>query len=83
MQRAVDYNLRSWSAAMESWNAAVSRAWGLPTSQREGRRDRRFSAPEWEEHPYYRMLKETYLLASSSSPAVSSASRMRYSEASR
>ncbi|BBL79737.1 class I poly(R)-hydroxyalkanoic acid synthase [Rubrobacter xylanophilus] len=65
MQRAVDYNLRSWSAAVESWNAAVSRAWGLPTpEERERRPDRRFSAPEWEHNPYYRMLKETYLLAS-------------------
>ncbi|MGH3090426.1 MAG: PHA/PHB synthase family protein, partial [Rubrobacteraceae bacterium] len=61
--RAFDYNVRAWSAAMESWNAAVSRIWGIPVESEEGS-DKRFSAPEWETNPYYHTLKETYDLAS-------------------
>jgi polyhydroxyalkanoate synthase subunit PhaC len=62
-QRAFDYNVRAWSAAMESWNKTVSRLWGIPVEEDDGS-DRRFSAPEWEMNPYYHTLKETYALAS-------------------
>ncbi|MBA2692584.1 MAG: class I poly(R)-hydroxyalkanoic acid synthase [Rubrobacter sp.] len=62
-ERAMDYNMRAWSAAMESWNKTVSRLWGIPVEEDEGS-DSRFSAPEWETNPYYHTLKETYNLAS-------------------
>lgn len=63
--RAMDYNMRAWSAAMESWNKTVSRIWGIPVEEDDGGgSDKRFSSPEWETNPYYHTLKETYNLAS-------------------
>ncbi len=51
---------------MRSWQEATDRFWGLETPQEEeeGRPDKRFSAPDWEQNPYYETLKESYLLAS-------------------
>ena len=64
-ERATDYNTKLWSAAMESWSDATSRLWGLETSEKEeGRPDKRFSGPDWDENPFYETLKESYLLAS-------------------
>src|SRR5919112_4417144 len=66
MERATDFNARLFGATMRSWQEATTRLWGLQASQEEeeGRSDKRFSAPDWEQNPYYETLKESYLLAS-------------------
>jgi polyhydroxyalkanoate synthase len=66
MQRATDFNMKLWGATMESWQDAANRFWGIEgqKEEEEGRPDRRFSAPDWTENPYYETLKESYLLAS-------------------
>src|SRR5215208_4551022 len=73
MQVARDYNRRLEEAAVKVWNDAASRFWSLPRQEEEeeeeeeeekGKPDKRFSDPEWKSNPYYKMLKETYLLTS-------------------
>jgi polyhydroxyalkanoate synthase len=66
MERATDFNARLFGATMRNWQEATNRLWGLQTSQEEdeGRPDKRFSAPDWEQNPFYETLKESYLLAS-------------------
>lgn len=63
---ATDYNRRLLETTMKVWSDAASRLSGLPRQdvERRGKPDRRFSDPEWESNPHYKMLKETYLLAS-------------------
>ncbi|HEX5974041.1 MAG TPA: hypothetical protein VFY57_02670, partial [Rubrobacteraceae bacterium] len=65
-QRAVEYNRRLFETTMEVWSDATARFWGLPREEKEeqGRPDKRFSEPEWENNPFYQTLKESYLLAS-------------------
>jgi polyhydroxyalkanoate synthase subunit PhaC len=69
-QVAADYNRRFVQASMEVWQDAAYRFWGLPRPQEEGEQseqmegDKRFSAPEWGQNPYYETLKQLYLLAS-------------------
>src|SRR3954467_3959507 len=46
---------RQWS---DFWSDALA---GKPS---EKPRDRRFSAPEWQDDPYYRAIRDSYLLAS-------------------
>lgn len=46
---------KQWS---DFWSDALS---GKPS---EKPRDRRFSAPEWQDDPYYRAIRDSYLLAS-------------------
>ncbi len=69
MQAATEYNTRMMAATMETWNTAVARMWGLPVPEQKkqvepAKGDNRFSAQEWDENPYYRTLKQMYLLAS-------------------
>ena len=47
---------REWA---DFWSAAF-----LPRADGEKLRDRRFASPEWEANPYYRTLRDAYLLAS-------------------
>ncbi len=69
-ERAIEYNRRLFETTMNIWQDAASRFWGVPREgggeEEEGKKrpDKRFSAPEWENNPYYQTLKETYLLAS-------------------
>src|SRR5215216_2029861 len=71
-QVATDYNRRLEEAMVKVWNDAASRFWGLPRQEEEeeeeetGKPDKRFSDPEWEPNPSYKMLKEIYLLPSES-----------------
>src|ERR671912_1442950 len=54
MERATDFNARLFGATMRSWQDATNRLWGLETQQDdEDRPDKRFSAPDWEQNPYY------------------------------
>ncbi|MDP8974400.1 MAG: class I poly(R)-hydroxyalkanoic acid synthase, partial [Actinomycetota bacterium] len=67
MQVAMGYNRRLFERNMKVWTDVASRFWGLPRqeeAEEEGKPDKRFSDPEWESNPYYKMLKETYLLTS-------------------
>jgi polyhydroxyalkanoate synthase len=66
LQRATDFNAKLFSATMDTWREAANRFWGLetPHDEEEGRPDKRFSAPDWEQNPFYETLKESYLLAS-------------------
>ena len=66
-RRAAEYNRRLLETTAEVWSDAAARFWGLPRQEEEGEEgkpDRRFSEPEWEMNPFYRTLKESYLLAS-------------------
>src|SRR3954453_10786441 len=65
IQAATDLNTKLWQSAVDSWNQAGQRWWGLaePEPAQKGG-DRRFAAPEWHLNPIYRTLKEMYLLAS-------------------
>ena len=67
IERATDFNARLFETTMRSWQEATNRVWGLETPQEEeeeGRPDKRFSEPDWEQNPFYETLKESYLLAS-------------------
>ena len=64
---AVEFNMRTWKSALETWNDAGRRWLGLarPDASAEAATgDKRFAAPEWQSNPAYRTLKELYLLAS-------------------
>lgn len=65
---AAELNARMLQAAVEAWNDAAARWWGLRTSAAPqpgslGAGDKRFDAPEWHANPVYRTLKDLYLLA--------------------
>jgi polyhydroxyalkanoate synthase len=67
MERATDFNARLFGTTLRSWQEATNRFWGLGARDEEddeGRPDKRFSAPDWEQNPFYETLKESYLLAS-------------------
>ena len=69
MQITTEYNTRLMAATMEAWNTTVARTWGLPLPEQKkqvepGKGDKRFSAQEWDDNPYYQTLKQMYLLAS-------------------
>jgi len=68
---ATEFNTRLWQSAVDTWNEAGQRWWGMalpgaePTEAATGaNNDKRFAAPEWQSNPAYRTLKELYLLAS-------------------
>ncbi len=66
---ATEFNTRLWKSAVDTWNEAGQRWWGMamPSAEPTGAAassDKRFSAPEWQSNPAYRTLKELYLLAS-------------------
>jgi poly[(R)-3-hydroxyalkanoate] polymerase subunit PhaC len=62
---AAKLNMRLWQEAAETWIGTASRWWGLATPIENKLRgpapDRRFEAPEWEQHPFFRVLKQCYL----------------------
>jgi len=55
---------REWS---DFWTSAV-----LPTPEAEKPRDRRFASREWQDNPYYRTIRDAYLLASKQIRSVAS-----------
>lgn len=65
-QRAMEYNRRVFETTVDLWSDAMGRFWGWPgeESEKMGKSDKRFSAPEWGNNPFYQTLKESYLLAS-------------------
>jgi polyhydroxyalkanoate synthase len=61
-----ELNASLWGSAVEAWNDA-GRHWlqgGAGDASAPGTTDKRFAAPEWQNNPVYRTLKEAYLLAS-------------------
>ncbi|WP_199229995.1 alpha/beta hydrolase [Azospirillum sp. TSH58] len=72
LRKAADVQAGVWTSAMEAWNDAGRRWWGLADgkgadtagSGSAPHGDKRFAAPEWHTNPAYRTLKEMYLLAS-------------------
>ena len=64
-----ELNVRVLQSAVEAWNDAAARWWGLARGGAAnpagpGAHDKRFEAPEWHTNPVYRTLKDLYLLAS-------------------
>ena len=62
-----EFNTQAWQTAMDAWNEAGRRWWGEPAGTPAGTGgpvDKRFAAPEWQNNPAYRTLKDLYLLAS-------------------
>jgi polyhydroxyalkanoate synthase len=79
--------LKLWQEAAETWIHSAARWWGWtpPTQAKpeEADADRRFDAPEWERHPFFRLVKRGYLaiceqlLAEAERQALDPAERQR------
>ena len=67
IESAMKLTAAMWQSAIEAWNDAGKR-WGgaaaVPADPKTGSADKRFAAPEWQENPVYRSLRDAYLLAS-------------------
>ena len=67
---ARELTLKLWQNASDTWTAAIARWSGQtsPVTDRDkapgGEVDRRFDAPEWEQNPFFHMMKQTYGLLS-------------------
>src|SRR4051794_7956941 len=66
MARALEFNAEVLRSAAEAWTDAA-RHWLGQTSAPEGKSansDKRFAAPEWQQNPAFRIMRDLYLLAS-------------------
>ena len=50
----------AWAKGLETWGKMM----GLDTAAKEGAKDRRFAAPEWQESPVFDTIRKTYLALS-------------------
>ena len=50
----------AWAKGLETWGQMM----GLDTQAKEGARDRRFAAPEWQGNPVFDTIRKTYLALS-------------------
>ena len=51
---------QAWAQGLETWGKMM----GLDTEAKEGAKDRRFAAPEWQENPVFDTIRKTYLAVS-------------------
>ena len=51
---------QAWAQGLETWGKMM----GLDTEAKEGAKDRRFSAPEWQGNPVFDTIRKTYLALS-------------------
>jgi polyhydroxyalkanoate synthase len=58
-QQLLDVQLQAAREWGDFWSSAF-----LPRPDAEKPRDRRFASPEWQDNPYYRTIRDAYLLAS-------------------
>jgi polyhydroxyalkanoate synthase len=61
---AANLGLTLWREAAEIWISTAASWWGLAPAAPAKETDRRFDAPEWEQHPVFRLLKQSYLALS-------------------
>jgi polyhydroxyalkanoate synthase subunit PhaC len=66
---AAGMGFKLWQEAAETWIATVARWSGQRPSASQphpaqAEPDRRFDAPEWEQHPFFRLLKQSYVTIS-------------------
>ena len=66
---APDALLKVQAEGLREWNDFWLSAWGMKPAA-EPARDRRFAAKAWSEDPYYRTLRDAYLLASKQAKAA-------------
>ncbi len=66
LNAAMHLNEELWRSTLGTWTEAAKGWWGIPVPQKSSGSgsDKRFAAPEWTTNPFYRSLKEAYLLAS-------------------
>ena len=67
-QKMAEFNSRFWHSTLDAWSEVAQRWWGTapvadPKAAKPGG-DKRFAAPEWQDNPAFRTLKELYILAS-------------------
>lgn len=65
---ATQLNLRLWQETADIWSETAAR-WQGEATQKTAQpcgveEDRRFDAPEWANHPFFRLLKQSYLAVS-------------------
>ena len=65
----MELNQDLWRSTLDAWREAGQRWMGMvelspPEGPTSVPTDKRFAAPEWQSNPAYRVLKESYLLAS-------------------
>ena len=68
---AAEFNLKLIQSTVDTWTEFAQRWYGMAPSSADAAggepasgKDKRFAAPEWQNNPVYRTLKEFYLLAS-------------------
>jgi polyhydroxyalkanoate synthase len=68
MALAAEFNAKVLRSALDAWSEMTRPWWGMgaeaPQTQPSSAGDKRFAAPEWQENPAFRLLKDFYLLAS-------------------
>ena len=53
-----------WSEGLAIWQRALGGYGGRPDLEEKADRDKRFSSPQWRQHPLFDMIRQTYLLIS-------------------
>ena len=64
--------------AAREWGAFWAQALMAPAASAEKPRDRRFASPEWEESPYFRTIRDAYVLASKHIRALAGAAETNH-----
>ncbi|MFN3727324.1 MAG: PHA/PHB synthase family protein [Allosphingosinicella sp.] len=63
--RLAEMQTELWTEGLNLWQRVLGQGAGEKTAlQEKAEKDKRFSAPEWAEHPMFDMIRQTYLLVS-------------------